>query len=156
MLGTVHLMQDFFNTLGLPPWLDLISPRLMVGYDEAGAPRWTNFLGLAHHPVTSGQPARVQVRVANTDGEWLDAPEPLVVPLFGSRFVSIESLIPGLDEHLGVQGTQPAFGAINVREVTPAGQIGLCAMLKVTDNETGDFLVDHLNDRHFAKPTQKG
>ncbi len=156
ILGTVHLMQDFFNTLGIAPWLDLISPRLMVGHDEAGAPRWTNYLGMAHYPVAGGDPAKLEIRVANPAGQWLTAPSPIHVEVFGSAFLSLDALFPTLHEHLVAPGEAVGYGAVNVREITPGKQIGLCAMLKIQDNQTGSLLVDHLNDRHFAKPTQKG
>lgn len=156
VLGTVHVIQDFFNTLGIAPWLDLVSPRVLVEVDEIGAPRYTNYLGMAHHPVSSADSAVIEVRVANEAGEWLAAEQKITVPVFGSAFVSLETLIPGLPAHLMGPGGTRGYGAVNLREVTAGAQVGLCAMLKVTNNETGDFMVDHLNDRHFAKPTQKG
>jgi len=156
VLGTVHVMQDFFDTLDIAPWLDLVSPRVMVGLDSDGAERWTNYLGMGHFPYASADPAKLEIRVANEAGEWLTAKSHVDVQLFGSAFVSLNALFPTLHEHLTKPGADIGYGAVNVREITAGKNIGLCAMLKVMSNETGDFMVDHLNDRHFAKPTQKG
>ena len=156
VLGTVHMMQDFYNTLGIAPWLDLLSPRVTIEVGPDGEALTTNFLGLAHHPIDSADGSELEIRVANEAGEWLVAKDHLKVPALGSAFLALEVLMPTLREHLVKPGATRGFGTVNVREMTPGGTVGLCAMLKVTDNETGDFRVDHLNDRHFAKPTQKG
>jgi len=156
VMGTVHVIQDFFNTLGLPPWLDMVCPRVMVELDEDEASRWTSFLGMAHFPTQGLEPAVLQVRLANEAGEWIEAEDTITIDFMGSAFVSLESLFPKMHDHLLAPGKKRGFGAVNVREITPNGRVGLCAMLKVVNNETGDFMVNHLNDRHFAKPTQNG
>ena len=156
VMGTVHVIQDFFNTLGIAPWLDMVCPRVMVELDGDGASRWTSYLGMAHFPTQGLEPAVLQVRLANESGDWIEASKTIQIPFMGSAFVSVESLFPTMHDHLLGPGEQLGFGALNVREITPGGHVGLCAMLKVVNNETGDFMVNHLNDRHFAKPTQKG
>ncbi len=155
VLGTVHVMQDFFDTLDIPPFLDLLSPRVILGRDSDGADRWTNYLGMASFPIASVDPGAFEIRIANEAGDWLVADDLVSLPPFGSEFLSLNALFPDLHEHLGASGEDIGFGVLNVRETSEGKSIGLCAMLKVVSNETGDFMVDHLNDRHFAKPTQK-
>ncbi len=156
VMGTVHVIQDFFNTLGIAPWLDLISPRVMVEIYDDDASRFTSYLGMAHFPTEGLESAVLEVRLANETGDWIEANKTVEIDFMGSAFVSVESLFPTMRDHLVAPGERLGFGALNVREITPNGRVGLCAMLKVVNNETGDFMVNHMNDRHFAKPTQKG
>lgn len=151
--GSVHLMFDFFNTLQIPPYLDLVTPRLLAETTPEGSDRFQNYLGLAQVPLVSDAGATLELTVSNELGETMD-PVTLSVPMLGSWFGSLEALFPGLPEFLTVGGASRGYGTLTVREITGARN-GLVAMLKVVDTVSGEMLVNHLNDRAFARPALK-
>jgi hypothetical protein len=154
--GTVHVIYDFLNTLKIPPYLDLVSPRVTVETTPDGAPRYGNFLGLAHVLVGRNlETPSLEISLINQAGEVLVASQRVELPLLGSRFVSLESLFPTLASFLQTPGEATGFGTVRVRELTPDTNVGLTAMLKVVDQLSGEISVDHLNDRAFARPPQK-
>jgi hypothetical protein len=157
VMGTVHLIFDFINTLGIPPYLDLVAPRLLVGETPEGGPAYQNFLGVCHVPTTSlfdlTGPELV-LTVTNEDGEELAGNQTIALPLLGSWFGDLGVLFPGLPEHLLRPGERRGYGALNVREKT-SRTTGLAGMLKIVDVVSGAMLVNHLTDRSFARPAMK-
>jgi hypothetical protein len=155
-LGTVHLMFDFINTLGLPPFLDLVSPRVLIEKTPEGAPRYQNYLGLAHIPLNAGDYSgpKLDISVSNEAGETIRASNQVTIPTLGSWFGSLEALIPELTDFLLPEGTTRGRGVVNVRELD-SRQTGLACMIKVQDMVSGQLLVDHLNDRNFARAAMK-
>ena len=156
VLGSVHLMYDFINTLGLAPYLDLVSPRVLVGNTPEGAPKFQNFVALAHVLVTGTAEPELELTVTNEAGETLAANETVSLSCLGSWFGDLEHpvLFPGLTEFLMAPGADRGYGVLGVREAQ-SRQIGLCSMIKVVDRVSGSMLVDHLNDRAFARPAMK-
>ncbi len=155
-LGSVHIIFDFLNTLNIAPWLDLVSPRVMVGKTKEGGPRFRNYLGLAHIPINDGsdefpEPELV-VTIANQEGETKVA-APIKVPILGSVFVHLESLFPDMPDFLMGDGTS-GYGSVGVRDKN-SNLLGLASMIKVVDVQSGSMLVNHLNDRNFARPAMK-
>ena len=151
--GSVHLMFDFFDTLLIPPYLDLVTPRLLAELTPEGSDRYQNYLGLAQVPLVSDAAATLELTVSNEAGESLAAAS-VVLPAMGSWFGSLEALFPGLPEFLTAEGASRGYGTLNVRAST-AARNGLVAMLKVVDTVSGEMLVNHLNDRAFARPALK-
>lgn len=155
VLGSVHLMYDFIDTLGIPPYLDLLSPRVLVAETPEGAPRYQNFLGLAHALVTSDLSGpEIELTLSNGVGETLTSDPAISIAHLGSWFGDLSSVFPTIQEFLMLDGEKRGYGVINVREKN-AVQKGLCAMIKVVDLVNGSMLVDHLNDRSFARPAMK-
>jgi len=155
VLGTVHLLFDFINTLGIPPYLDLVSPRIMVDETPEGAPRYQNFLGMAHTPVSAGDLSGgdIVLTISNEDGETLTS-APIALPLLGSWYGDLGVLFPELPDFLPPTGSRRGYGVLGIREQA-ARQVGLCAMVKVVDRVSGALAVDHCNDRSFARPAMK-
>lgn len=154
VLGSVHIIYDFFNTSNLAPWMDLVTPRVLAARTPEGADRYANYLGVAHVLVSNYlEGPNLQITLANDAGEVRVA-DPVAVPLLGSKYLNLEALFPDLADFLIPAGQTRGYGVLNVRDAA-ARPIGLCAMLKVIDKVTGEMLVDHLNDRNFARPAQK-
>lgn len=156
VLGSVHLLYDFVNTLGIPPYLDVVSPRVLVAKEPEGGPKYQNYLGLANVIVPpTPEPAELKLTLQNEAGEVLNAKETISLELLGSWFGNLEQsmLFPDLTDFL-MGDRDRGYGVIGVREANDV-TTGLCAMIKVVDNLTGSMLVDHLNDRNFARPAMK-
>ncbi len=155
VLGNVHLIFDFLNTLGHPPYLDLVSPRVLVGKTPEGADQYRNFLGIAHIPldVSELMAPDYTISVTNEQGEKLGE-ETVSLPFLGSWFGSLESLFPTLPEFLMRPGESRGYGVVNVREQSNR-QIGGAGMVKVVDQVSGELMVNHMNDRNFARPAMK-
>jgi len=160
VMGSVHLITDFSNTLGIGPYVDLLGPRIIMEATPEGGQRYQNFLGLAFAPTnlflgsTPNAQANLVVTVTNQAGETMTAPQPLAIPPLGSWFGDLAFLFPGLEEFLAVPGQARGFGAIGVQEAGNA-LIGVAGMVKVRDTLSGELMVSHLNDRHFSRPAQK-
>lgn len=155
VLGSVHLIFDFLDTLGIAPWLDLVSPRVIVGRTPEGAPAFRNYLGLAHIPFngTSLGGADIELTVSNQRGEQRRA-EPFHLPVLGSWFGDLESVFGDLTSFLMGDDENRGYGVVNVREANGA-LAGMAGMIKVVDAVSGEMLVGHLNDRNFARPAMK-
>ncbi len=151
--GSVHLMFDFLDTLDAGPFLDLVTPRVMAEKTPEGSDRYQNYLGLAQIPINDYGPPTLELTLSNEAGETLDAAT-LQIPVIGSWFGSLEALFPGLPDFLITDGARRGYGTLNVRDAND-GYNGLVAMLKVVDVVSGEMLVNHLNDRSFARPAQK-
>lgn len=156
VLGSVHLIFDFINTLGIGPYMDLVSPRILVDETPEGAPMYQNFLGIAHVPTTSFtlQGPTIEVTLTNEAGESRVASEPIALPLLGSYFGDLRQLFPDMPDFLRRAGERRGYGVVGVRETNNA-TAGLAGMVKVVDTVTGSLLVGHLNDRNFARPAMK-
>ena len=157
VLGSVHLIFDFINTLGIPPYLDLLSPRVLVEETPEGAQRYRNFLGLAQVPVSGDaalEPARLEIRLSNEAGETRTAEQVVQLPTLGSWFGDLNALFGDFSEFLRRDGERRGYGVVNVREKNDT-TVGMAGMIKVVDTVSGEMLVDHLNDRHFARPAMK-
>lgn len=156
VMGSVHLLYDFIDTLSIPPYMDLVSPRLIVDQTPEGGPAYQNFLGVAHVLVAgidlSGP--ELEITMTNEAGETMAANQTIVVPTLGSWFGDVQVLFPGMPEFLAGSGGGRGYGTINVREKNSAVK-GLTGMLKVVDVVNGSLLVGHLNDRSFARPAMK-
>jgi hypothetical protein len=151
--GSVHLMFDFLDTLQIPPYLDLVSPRLLAEKTPEGSDRFQNYLGLAQVPITDDSGSTLELTVSDQSGETMAAAT-LDVPMLGSWFGSLEALFGGLPEFLIGDGGSRGYGTLGVRDRD--GDVnGLVGMLKVVDVVTGEMTVNHLNDRAFARPAQK-
>jgi hypothetical protein len=155
VLGSVHLIYDFINTLGIAPYLDLVSPRVLVDREPEGGPKYQNFLGIAHVLVEGIEQPTLRLTMQNENGEVLEAKETIWLDSLGSWFGNLEqpSLFPDLAAFLAGDGNR-GYGVVGIREVNDL-TTGLCAMIKVVDNLSGSMLVDHLNDRNFARPAMK-
>ncbi len=151
--GSVHLMFDFLDTQGIPPYLDLVAPRILAETTPEGSPRYENYLGLAQVPISDWVAPTLELTVTNEAGQRMD-PATVALPVIGSWFGSLEALFPGLRDFLTPAGESRGYGALSVRDSNGARN-GLVAMLKIVDVVTGEMLVDHLNDRSFARPAQK-
>lgn len=156
IMGSVHFIFDFINTLGIPPYMDMVTPRILVGETPEGSPTHQNFLGLAHVLVSLSDVSgcELEITVSNEDGETLDANQTVVLPALGSWFGDLQVLFPNLPEFLMRPGEKRGYGVVNVREKN-SKQSGLAGMVKVVDVVSGSMLVGHLNDRHFARPAMK-
>ncbi len=156
-LGSVHFMFDFLDTLGIAPYLDLVSPRLLVADTPEGGQRYQNFLGMASVPTgaPSGLSSNIALTVTNEAGETVSANQIIPLELLGSWFGDLAVLFPDLPSFLNRTGEKRGYGVLNVRDADGAST-GLTAMLKVVDTVHGSMLVNHLNDRSFARPAQKG
>jgi len=156
VVASVHLIFDFINTLGIPPYMDMVTPRLLVGETPEGGPTHRNYLGLAHVLVglsdTSG--CELVLTVSNEDGQDLEANQTIVLPALGSWFGDLQVLFPTLPEFLMRSGEKRGYGAVNVREKN-SEVAGLAGMIKVVDVVSGAMLAGHFNDRHFARPAMK-
>lgn len=154
VLASVHLIIDFLDTLAIAPYLDLVSPRLLVDETPEGAFKYQNYLGVAHVPVGGISGPSLDITVTNEAGEMQTANQTVQVPTLGSWFGDIAVLFPDLVDFLRRPGEKRGYGTINVREKSGA-RIGLAGMLKVVDLVRGSMLVGHLNDRAFARPAMK-
>lgn len=158
--GSVHLITDFTNTLGLGPYIDLVCPRIMVEATEEGGQRYQNFLGIAFAPTniflgsTSSATAEMVVTLRNEKGDVMSANKTLLLPPMGSWFGDLAQLFPDMAAFLTPSGQKRGYGVLNVQEKL-AATIGMAGMVKVVDTMTGAMLVDHLNDRNFSRPAQK-
>ena len=151
--GSVHLMFDFLDTGGIPPYLDLVTPRVLAETTPEGSTRYLNYIGLAQVPISDYYPPTMELTLSNEAGDSLAAAwVPLAVS--GSWFGSLESLFPGMADFLILDGETRGYGTLGVRD-SLGGRNGLVAMLKVVDVLTGEMMVNHLNDRSFARPAQK-
>ncbi len=153
VLGSVHLITDFQNTLGIPPWLDLVCPRLLVGRTPEGAPRYRNYLGVAQFPIGSPDPGTFEISVLNQAGEVRTA-EPLTLGALASWFGDLAALFPGLDDFLMGPDGRRGYGTLGIKGEARK-YAGLAGMVKVVDQQSGEMLVGHLNDRFFARPAMK-
>ena len=156
VMGSVHLIFDFINTLSIPPYMDLVTPRILVGETPEGSPTHQNFLGLAHAIVSLGDATgcELEITVSNEAGDTLAANQTIVLPALGSWFGDLHVLFPTLPEFLMRPGEKRGYGVVNVREKN-SKRAGLAGMVKVVDVVSGSMLVGHLNDRHFARPAMK-
>ncbi len=161
-LGTNHLMFDFFDTLGAffrslgesDPYVDLVSPRLLVDESDGG-PLYDNYLGIAHIPLRGDTGAQLEITVTNDDGD--SQSKTVSIPTLGARFDHLESLFPGLPQFLMRDGETRGYGAVSVRALSDDVG-GLCGMVKVQlrpQDGRGMMMVGHLNDRYFARPAMK-
>jgi hypothetical protein len=151
--GSVHVIYDFFDTLDRPPYLDLISPNVVVERTPEGSDRFLNYLGLAHLLVSDedfDDPATVELELTMSPavGEtWVSAPVQL--PPLGSWFMSLEVVFPGLADFLADSDGRGG-GVVGVRD--PSGRTtGVASMLKVVDVVHGSMSVNHLIDRYFSR-----
>lgn len=152
--GSVHVIFDFLDTLHLGPFMDYVSPRVLVDATPEGSQRYQNFLGLAHIPLDLDFPgAKLKITLTNEAGETRTA-DTVELSALGSWFGSLENLFPGMDEFLVRDGEERGYGVVNVREAQ-GRQTGLAGMLKVVDVVNGSMMVNHLNDRNFARPAMK-
>jgi len=151
--GSVHLMFDFLDTLSIGPYLDLVTPRVLVERTPEGSERYQNFLGVAQIPISDTLPTNLELTLTNEAGDRM-APAIVPVAAIGSWFGSLEGVFPGLSDFLVPAGATRGYGTLNVRDADGRDN-GLVAMLKVVDLVSGEMLVNHLNDRSFARPAQK-
>lgn len=151
--GSVHLMFDFLNTLGNAPYLDLVTPRVLAEKTPEGSDRYRNYIGMAQIPISDISSPTLELTIRNEFGDSLPAAT-VPMPLTGSWFGSLEALFPGLSDFLIGDGETRGYGTLNVRDANN-GYNGLVAMLKVVDQVSGEMMVNHLNDRSFARPAQK-
>lgn len=151
--GSVHLMFDFLDTQGIPPYLDLVTPRVLVETTPEGSPRYQNYLGVAQVPISSYIEPLIELTIRNEAGATM-TPVTVPLPVIGSWFGSLEALFPGLADFLTPSGGTRGYGTLGVRDYY-GGRNGMVAMLKVVDVVTGEMMVNHLNDRSFARPAQK-
>ncbi len=156
VMGSVHLIYDFVDTLSIPPYMDLVSPRLIVDQTPEGGPAYQNFLGVAHVLTASIDFAgpELAITMTNEAGDIMAANQTIVVPMLGSWFGDVQVLFPEMVEFLAGAGGTRGYGTINVRENNSAWK-GLTGMVKVVDVVNGSMLVGHLNDRSFARPAMK-
>ena len=153
-LGSVHLIFDFLNTLGQGPYMDYVGPRIMTAETPEGSQRYLNYLGLAHIPLDLGNSgATVVITITNEDGDTWSA-DPIELASMGSWFGSLEALFPGLPDFLAREDGTGGYGALGVQEASNR-ITGLCGMVKLVDVLTSTMLVNHINDRNFARPAQK-
>ncbi len=154
IMGGVHLIVDFQNTLNIPPWLDLVCPRILVDETPEGAPRYRNYVGVASVPLGSPDALALEMTLGNQAGETRVAEEEVRLDALGSAFVDVESLFPDMADFLRVGDGKRGYGTLGVKAVD--GQFtGLAGMVKVVDQVSGELLVGHLNDRFFARPAMK-
>lgn len=154
IMGGVHLIVDFQNTLDIPPWLDLVCPRILMDETPEGAPRYRNYLGVASVPLGTPDPLSLEVTLGNQAGETRVAEQTLDLPALGSWFGDLETLFPDMTSFLRVGDGPRGYGTLGVKAVD--GQFtGLAGMVKVVDQVSGELLVGHLNDRFFARPAMK-
>ncbi len=99
------------------------------------------------------QGCSIVITVTNEAGEDWSA-EPLALNSMGSWFGSLEALFPGLPDFLAREDGSGGFGSVGVREENDR-VTGLCGMVKLVDVLTSSMLVNHINDRNFARPAQK-
>ena len=152
--GGVHLIVDFQNTLNIPPWVDLVCPRVLMEETPEGAPRYRNYLGVASIPIGNPTGPRLEITLGNQDGETRIAEQIVEIPALGSWFGDLEVLFPDMAAFLRVGDGKRGYGTLGVKEVD--GQLtGLAGMVKVADQLSGELLVGHLNDRFFARPAMK-
>ncbi len=156
--GSVHIIFDFLNTGNVGPFMDLVSPRLLVDRTPEGSERYLNYLGLAHLPFDEtdivGIGPELEISISNQAGETRVATQTIRLNPLGSWFGMLESLFPDLRTFLAGSGDR-GYGSVNVQEKSGA-VTGLAGMIKVVDMVTGELHVNHLNDRAFARPSQKG
>jgi hypothetical protein len=156
VMGSVHLIFDFINTLGIAPYMDLVTPRILVGETPEGSPTHQNFLGLAHVIVglSDATGCELAITVSNEDGATIEANQTIVLPALGSWFGDLQVLFPTLPSFLMRPGEKRGYGVVNIREKNDK-VAGLAGMIKVVDVVSGAMLVGHVNDRHFARPAMK-
>jgi hypothetical protein len=160
VMGSVHLITDFTNTLGLGPYIDLVCQRIMVESTPEGGQRYQNFLGLCFAPTnlflgsTGNSVAQLVVTLRNESGDKLVSDQVISLSPMASWFGDLAVLFPELDAFLTPPGKTRGFGTLEVQEKS-AQTIGMAGMVKVVDTLTGAMLVDHLNDRNFSRPAQK-
>lgn len=160
VMGTVHLITDFANTLSLGPYVDLVCQRIMVETTEEGGQRYQNFLGLAFAPTniflgsTGTTPAELVITLRNENGDQLVSDKVVSLSPMASYFGDVATLFPTINEFLTPPGKRRGFGVLGVQEKS-AQIVGVAGMVKVVDTLTGALLVDHLNDRNFSRPAQK-
>jgi len=156
VMASVHLMFDFLDTLGIAPYMDLVTPRLLVGTTPEGSPTHRNYLGLAHILLGLGDTSgcELQLSVSNESGEVRQAAQTIKLPALGSWFGDLESLFPDMASFLMRDGEPRGYGVVNVRERNDL-RAGLAGMVKIVDVVSGAMLAGHLNDRHFARPAMK-
>jgi len=156
VLATVHLIFDFLDTLGIPPYLDLLCPRIPVDQTPEGAPRYQCFLGMAHSPTSASdlQGGEIELSISNHAGEVLAGNQTIPLPLLGSWYGDLAVIFPDLPDFLPPSGLKRGYGVLSIREAQ-ARRVGMCAMVKVVDRVSGAMLVDHCTDRSFARPAMK-
>ncbi|HJN76332.1 MAG TPA: hypothetical protein QGF58_20555 [Myxococcota bacterium] len=152
--GSVHIVFDFINTLSMGPFMDYVSPRVLVDATPEGSQRYQNYLGVAHIPLELGTAGmELEISLTNEAGETQTA-DPIELESMGSWFGSLEALFPGMPEFLARDGEDRGYGTVNVREAN-GRTTGLAGMLKVVDVVNSSLMVNHLNDRNFARPAMK-
>lgn len=156
VMGGVHLIFDFLNTNGTPPYLDLVSPRLLVGETPEGGAQYQNFVGLSHVVlgISSLTGPELVLTISDESGRVISASETITLPPLGSWFGDLQAIFPNIQTDLMRSGQKRGYGTLNVRAVDDA-VVGLAGMVKIVEVESGAMLVDHLNDRNFARPAMK-